>query len=495
MAGTSIAKTSVALGLESKGFDQGIDKAGQKLGSIDDKAKKVGDGSAAFGKGAGSETFAKIGLVAGGGEILKGLVKGNEALEDMLELTRTIGLGWAVGGVLGAGVALMAVGVKKVADSWDSVWESANKGKTGGLFENIAGGLQIIGSGGLFHGGEDARAKMFRASEQSIGGKGVAAAQKQLEDYGRGLSLTLEDGNAELSEREKFVKKAFGGFPQYGKEAEELADKLGRMFDTLEDRKPELLAIQAGKDSDAFIRSLSMQREMLSKTANEFKLAELAAAGLSDEGIAKVRAAMAELQIEQQQKAVEDWTKSLEKGIATFGMTSEELKRWELRQLGANEAQLQMADSLRAELTEMNAMKDAMKDAEANLKQIGDAGKTPFERFNDQIGQLEADLDMMGITGEKRADLMARGLHQAATQAGILGQQIRDIPALETAKAGTAGAFRALIQAGANMGTKSTPAAELKDGLLQLKAANEAQLKVQKDLLAEWKKINGGNLD
>lgn len=57
---------------------------------------------------------------------------------------------------------------------------------------------------------------------------------------------------------------------------------------------------------------------------------------------------------------IEDYTKELEKQIATVGMSADEVKRWELAERGATSAELERIKALQAEAAAMNGLTSAM---------------------------------------------------------------------------------------------------------------------------------------
>ncbi|WP_146505962.1 hypothetical protein [Rubinisphaera italica] len=88
---------------------------------------------------------------------------------------------------------------------------------------------------------------------------------------------------------------------------------------------------------------------------------------------------------------------SLEQQIATFGMSSDQAKLYQLAQDGATQAVLAEAEALQQQLTVLNEQTEAMKEAEAEhekmqskAEQIIESTKTDIEKVQDQIGELDS---------------------------------------------------------------------------------------------------------
>ncbi len=131
------------------------------------------------------------------------------------------------------------------------------------------------------------------------------------------------------------------------------------------------------------------------------------AARLFKEEMGKAAAVTSELLI----KSVDDLEKELEKATATFGMSEEEIKRWELTQRGATKEQLKVADAL-ADV--QRAQKDHQKLMEEGV-QVTQESRSAAAKLYDEETHLFVLFTQNAITAETYAAALQK-LWEAQTR-------------------------------------------------------------------------------
>jgi len=110
--------------------------------------------------------------------------------------------------------------------------------------------------------------------------------------------------------------------------------------------------------------------------------------------LAKQRAASAKL-AQQRLKSIQDYVANLQKEADTLGFTNAQLREYELRQLGASSAQIQLTLGLQAQIDAFNEQQKAMEgvaQSRAELEQFASAltrSVNPAQEVADQLAKIE----------------------------------------------------------------------------------------------------------
>jgi hypothetical protein len=145
---------------------------------------------------------------------------------------------------------------------------------------------------------------------------------------------------------------------------------------------------------------------------DEIQLWELAQRGASEAALANIRALQRQRRELETAAAVRKVTDDLNKQIATFGMSRDEIQLWELAQQGANARQL---ETVRALQETRNAMEENRRVMEEG-RQLTESMKTPTEKFQDEMDRLQRLLDRGAISWETYERAATRALQDVAKE-------------------------------------------------------------------------------
>jgi len=113
----------------------------------------------------------------------------------------------------------------------------------------------------------------------------------------------------------------------------------------------------------------------------------------------------------------------LQKSIATFGMSSEEIKRWELVQRGASDADLARVDALTRQKAAMDAMVKTIEEGKKLTEELA----SPQEKFESEMEKLNNLLEEGVISWET----YARGAEKALKNiAGAIKEELK-VPSIQ----------------------------------------------------------------
>lgn len=93
------------------------------------------------------------------------------------------------------------------------------------------------------------------------------------------------------------------------------------------------------------------------------------------------------------QKAIDNLVKGLEQEAATYGMTAEQIKLYELRQLGAGQADLKRAEGLAAAIAGNRDFEEAVKASEEAVKKENEEYQKWLKSMQDQADNIKNQID------------------------------------------------------------------------------------------------------
>lgn len=102
-------------------------------------------------------------------------------------------------------------------------------------------------------------------------------------------------------------------------------------------------------------------------------------------------------------KKVGDLEKKLKEQIATFGLSSEQVEIYKLKQEGASASQIASVKSLSEELAKLEEKKKLEDDLNSKAKSLLESTKTPLEKYQTEIKELQQMLSM-GLIDQKTFD-------------------------------------------------------------------------------------------
>jgi hypothetical protein len=159
------------------------------------------------------------------------------------------------------------------------------------------------------------------------------------------------------------------------------------------------------------ITALLGAKEMLGKMGGMFDLSggtrvtPVTAPEVAKADPAATRAALAATVM---QGKVDDLTKDLNKQIATFGMTADEVKVWELAQAGASAKVLGTVTALSAQQKALEENKKVMDELKSSAKSMLEGAQTPLEKETAEIAKVIDMRKRQIITEEQFQKLMGK---------------------------------------------------------------------------------------
>lgn len=173
-------------------------------------------------------------------------------------------------------------------------------------------------------------------------------------------------------------------------------------------------SMQLKQDIATFNQELSKQIATIGMNSDQIKLWELSQRGATTATLAHTRALIARKEVMEAQKGATDLVAELQKQIATFGMSTEQIKIWDLAQKGASKTTLGLASALVAQkegldiakrLTEKHLTpQQKYNQSYADLQKAWRTGKLSANAFNAELKVINKEL----IDAQSQADIMVR---------------------------------------------------------------------------------------
>lgn len=223
--------------------------------------------------------------------------------------------------------------------------------------------------------------------------------------------LKVQNAFPELAEKTFFVANSFGKLEEVtlgsmmsmAKRNEQMEKARSQTMELTKSIKEEIIELQAqklgfeGKEIDVYkLRMQDATGAIIKQTDEMLRLLTI----------------RKEMELASEISKVE---KELQKSIDTFGMSSEQIKIWELQQKGATDAAVAHAKAL----AESFKTKEEDKKLDDEAKKIKEEMRTPMQKFIDEEAKLRKMLDK----GFLSWDQYQKGVAKAKEEMGKMGQK------------------------------------------------------------------------
>lgn len=150
---------------------------------------------------------------------------------------------------------------------------------------------------------------------------------------------------------------------------------------------------------------------MMSNFADDAKKAAAANTEAAEAiGEVDTKAMLAKSNLEKVTGEISAMREELTKQINTFGMSGTEIKMWELAQMGATDEMIRSVTVLQDQLSALEANKKMMEDLQKQADKWLDKLKTPFEKINEELAEVEKAFKK-GIIDEAQFDAITNMLN------------------------------------------------------------------------------------